>query len=122
MRFSTAHLTTMKRNLLPDSAGNEPKSPFSPRMPNHPETTPGRGSRLVVAVAAAGGLLVFGGSTLKAADAAPGVWYKGIVHAHANWGVPQLPTTSPDVVVRWYREHNYNFVSVTDLNYYTPPE
>ncbi len=49
-------------------------------------------------------------------------WYKGIVHAHANWGVPQLPTTSPDVVVRWYREHNYNFVSITDLNYYTPPE
>src|SRR5258706_1183146 len=49
-------------------------------------------------------------------------WYKGIVHAHANWGAPQLPTTSPDVVVRWYREHNYNFVSVTDLNYYTPPE
>src|SRR5258706_6384679 len=49
-------------------------------------------------------------------------WYKGIVHAHANWGVPKLPTTSPDVVVRWYREHNYNFVSITDLNYYTPPE
>ena len=48
-------------------------------------------------------------------------WYKGIVHAHANWGVPQLPTTSADVVVRWYREHNYNFVSVTDLNYFTPP-
>src|SRR5436309_758484 len=52
----------------------------------------------------------------------PERWYKGIVHAHANWGAPQLPTTSPDVVVRWYREHNYNFVSVTDLNYYTPPE
>jgi len=52
----------------------------------------------------------------------PANWYKGIVHAHANWGVPQLPTTSPDVVVRWYREHNYNFVSITDLNYYTPTE
>jgi hypothetical protein len=26
------------------------------------------------------------------------------------------------VVVRWYREHAYNFLSVTDLNYYTPPE
>jgi len=52
---------------------------------------------------------------------APTSWYKGIVHAHANWVVPQLPTTSPDVVVRWYREHNYNFVSVTDLNYFTPP-
>ena len=62
-------------------------------------------------------------SLATAADAvAPTVWYKGIVHAHANWGVRQLPTTSPDVVVRWYREHNYNFVSVTDLNYYTPPE
>jgi hypothetical protein len=60
---------------------------------------------------------------LSAADSSlPAAWYKGIVHAHANWGVPQLPTTSPDVVVRWYREHNYNFVSVTDLNYYTPPE
>jgi hypothetical protein len=25
-------------------------------------------------------------------------------------------------VVRWYREHNYNFVSITDLNYFTPTE
>jgi len=63
--------------------------------------------------------------TASAAEHKPsatGNWYKGIVHAHANWGVPQLPTTSPDVVVRWYREHNYNFVSITDLNYYTPAE
>ena len=60
---------------------------------------------------------------LVAAETQPASsWYKGVVHAHANWGVPQLPTTSPDVVVRWYREHNYNFVAITDLNYYTPPE
>lgn len=58
-----------------------------------------------------------------AADEPPATtWFKGVVHAHANWGVPQLPTTAPDVVVRWYREHNYNFVAITDLNYYTPPE
>src|ERR1043166_9122516 len=69
------------------------------------------------------GFVLVGCWRLAAADkAAPSTWYKGVVHAHANWGVPQLPTTSPDVVVRWYREHNYNFVSVTDLNYYTPPE
>jgi len=50
--------------------------------------------------------------SLSAADSSlPAAWYRGIVHAHANWGVPQLPTTAPDVVVRWYREHNYNFVS-----------
>ena len=60
-------------------------------------------------------------SPAAAAPPAPN-WYKGIVHAHANWGVPQLPTTSPDVVVRWYREHNYNFVALTDLNYLTPTE
>src|SRR5437016_13483747 len=71
-------------------------------------------------VAAASGLTT---SRLVAAEGQGGLtWYKGIVHAHANWGVPQLPTTSPDVVVRWYREHNYNFVSITDLNYYTPTE
>ncbi len=57
-----------------------------------------------------------------AAPDQPATWYKGIIHAHANWGASQLPTTSPDVVVRWYREHNYNFVAVTDLNFYTPPE
>jgi hypothetical protein len=57
-----------------------------------------------------------------AAPGQPSSWYKGIIHAHANWGAAQLPTTSPDVVVRWYREHNYNFVAVTDLNFYTPPE
>jgi hypothetical protein len=70
-----------------------------------------------------GHLLDFSQGSVAAADAPTSAsWFKGIVHAHANWGVPQLPTTSPDVVVRWYREHNYNFVSVTDLNYYTPTE
>src|SRR6516164_6919333 len=74
-------------------------------------------------VLTAGVLLSFRPISLEAADvAASSTWYKGVVHAHANWGAPQLPTTSPDVVVRWYREHNYNFVSVTDLNYYTPPD
>jgi hypothetical protein len=64
-----------------------------------------------------------GNAGLVAAESQPNAnWYKGVTHAHANWGAPQLPTTSPDTVVRWYREHNYNFVAVTDLNYYTPPE
>jgi len=71
----------------------------------------------------AGALICLGQTQSQGADTqVSSSWYKGVVHAHANWGVPQLPTTSPDVVVRWYREHNYNFVSVTDLNYYTPTE
>jgi hypothetical protein len=54
--------------------------------------------------------------------AAPeGTWYKGAIHAHANWGAPQLPTTAPDTVVRWYKEHGYHFAAVTDLNYFTRP-
>jgi hypothetical protein len=61
-------------------------------------------------------------SGLAAEIIVPDSWFRGGVHAHANWGVPQLPTTSPDVVVRWYREHNYNFIALTDLNYFTPVE
>jgi hypothetical protein len=40
-------------------------------------------------------------------------WYRGNVHTHTNWA-------APDVVVRWYREHGYQFVVLTDLNYWTP--
>src|SRR5215470_13036521 len=64
----------------------------------------------------------FADLSVRAAPDQPMSWYKGVTHAHANWGAAQLPTTSPDVVVRWYHEHNYNFVALTDLNYYTPPD
>jgi hypothetical protein len=47
-------------------------------------------------------------------------WWAVELHAHANWGVPQLPWTSPDEVVRWYRTHGFNAVALTDLNYFTP--
>src|SRR5690349_3862403 len=76
-----------------------------------------RASRLLSTAIALCALVSSGGS---AAQPVPLTWYKGCVHAHANWGAPQLPVTSPDVVVRWYREHSYNFVSITDLNYFTP--
>lgn len=40
-------------------------------------------------------------------------WYRGATHTHTN-------LASPDVVVRWYREHYFHFVSVTDVNRVTP--
>jgi hypothetical protein len=40
-------------------------------------------------------------------------WYRGNTHTHTNWA-------APDVVARWYREHKYQFVVFTDLNYWTP--
>ena len=81
-------------------------------------------NRVVLRLATSGILTLLCLATLGAElkQSRNATWYKGIVHAHANWGAAQLPTTSPDVVVRWYREHNYNFVSITDLNYYTPTE
>ncbi|MBI3180961.1 MAG: CehA/McbA family metallohydrolase [Myxococcales bacterium] len=67
-------------------------------------------------------LAVLGATGAARAEPPAASWYRGAVHTHANWGAPQLPTTSPDRVVRWYREHGYHFVSVTDLNYLTPAE
>ena len=40
-------------------------------------------------------------------------WYRGNTHVHTD-------RASPDVVVRWYKEHGYDFVALTDLNYVTP--
>src|ERR1043166_2922941 len=79
--------------------------------------------RFLGLISATGSVVVLAMASVTAQNEPPSThWYKGILHAHANWGAAQLPTTSPDVVVRWYREHNYKFVSITDLNYYTPPE
>jgi hypothetical protein len=47
------------------------------------------------------------------ASAGEAHWYRGNTHTHTNWA-------SPDVAVRWYREHGYQFVVLTDLNYWTP--
>jgi hypothetical protein len=48
-------------------------------------------------------------------------WYRGQIHVHANWQVSErVPTTSYDTILRWYLEHDYHFVVLTDLNYYKP--
>lgn len=43
-------------------------------------------------------------------------WYKGNTHTHT---VNSDGDTSPDDVVRWYREHGYHFLVLTDHNYLT---
>jgi hypothetical protein len=45
-----------------------------------------------------------------------GVWYKGQLHTHT---LNSDGDSTPDDVVRWYREHGYNFVAITDHNYLT---
>ena len=43
-------------------------------------------------------------------------WYKGNTHTHT---LNSDGDSSPDDVVRWSREHGYNFLVITDHNYLT---
>jgi hypothetical protein len=46
-----------------------------------------------------------------------GRWFKGNTHTHT---VNSDGDSTPDEVVRWYREHGYNFLVLSDHNYLTP--
>jgi hypothetical protein len=43
-------------------------------------------------------------------------WYKGNTHTHT---LNSDGDSTPDEVVRWYREHGYDFVVITDHNFLT---
>ena len=43
-------------------------------------------------------------------------WFKGNLHTHT---LNSDGDSTPDDVVRWYREHGYHFVVITDHNYLT---
>ena len=45
-----------------------------------------------------------------------GAWFKGNLHTHT---LNSDGDSTPDDVVRWYREHGYNFLVLTDHNYLT---
>jgi hypothetical protein len=45
-----------------------------------------------------------------------GSWYRGNLHTHT---LNSDGDSTPDDVVRWYREHGYHFVAITDHNYLT---
>jgi hypothetical protein len=50
------------------------------------------------------------------APAPSGRWYKGNTHTHT---LNSDGDSTPDDVVRWYREHDYRFVVLTDHNFLT---
>jgi hypothetical protein len=54
-----------------------------------------------------------------AAPSAAGRWFKGNTHTHT---VNSDGDSTPDEVVRWYREHGYQFLVLTDHNYLTRVE
>jgi hypothetical protein len=53
----------------------------------------------------------------QAAAPASSRWFKGNTHTHT---VNSDGDSTPDEVVRWYREHGYNFLVLSDHNYLTP--
>lgn len=46
------------------------------------------------------------------------VFQKGNIHTHSKWSDGD---SLPDVLYRWYRDHGYNFLAVTDHNTRTDP-
>ena len=65
------------------------------------------------------GLAVWPSANAADAQAIPGSslrWYKGNTHTHT---LNSDGDSTPDEVVRWYREHGYHFLVLTDHNFLT---
>src|SRR5688572_4696692 len=69
-------------------------------------------------LALAGVLTILPAAAAHAQQAAPASarWYKGNTHTHT---LNSDGDSTPDEVVRWYREHGYHFVVLTDHNFLT---
>jgi hypothetical protein len=76
-----------------------------------------RAGWLVVTLAAA--VVAAGARFLAAAQTAPPRWYKGNTHTHT---LNSDGDSTPADVARWYREHGYRFLVLTDHNYLTGVE
>lgn len=74
---------------------------------------------VVVAIAATTGAVALSTPSSPQAlepSSPAGAWYKGQLHTHT---LNSDGDSTPDDVVRWYREHGFNFVAITDHNYLT---
>lgn len=48
-------------------------------------------------------------------------WYKGNIHCHSNTDGERMPRhadSTPAGVIKWYASHGYDFVALTDHNYF----
>jgi hypothetical protein len=74
---------------------------------------------LAVTVASAPVSLPAAAAQAVPSSAAPMRWYKGNTHTHT---LNSDGDSTPDDVVRWYREHAYQFLVLTDHNFLTRVE
>lgn len=78
----------------------------------------GAGLATVLTASPAGGVSRAGESSLTAQPAG-GRWFKGNLHTHT---LNSDGDSTPEEVVRWYREHGYDFLVLTDHNFLTGVE
>lgn len=71
-----------------------------------------------VVLTALGFALIVGSGVLPSQTPALN-WYKGNLHTHT---INSDGDSSPDAVARWYKEHRYHFLALTDHNYLTDPQ
>jgi hypothetical protein len=75
--------------------------------------------RRAVLIAAASGVLLTamrGSRTLATQEGVRGQWYKGNTHTHT---LNSDGDSTPDDVAKWYREHGYRFLVLSDHNVLT---
>jgi hypothetical protein len=65
-------------------------------------------------------VLIVAWTLMSAAQTPPATgwkWYKGNLHTHT---INSDGDSAPDAVTRWYKEHRYNFLVLTDHDFVTP--
>jgi len=58
-------------------------------------------------------------ATFEVPQDTAGAWYKGNTHTHTTNSDGDSP---PEVVARWYKDHGYDFLVLSDHNFFTDPE
>ena len=102
------------------SPGGNPCSPGQGCDPRHPQTALANMKRLLLLPSVAAvlwlGLLGRTNSQVGGSVVTPTRWYKGNTHTHT---LNSDGDSTPDDVVRWYREHGYQFLVLSDHNFLT---
>lgn len=76
-------------------------------------------ARIRIGLFSVAALAWIAGTTLLPSQGPDLRWYKGNLHTHT---INSDGDSSPDAVARWYKEHRYHFLALTDHNYFTDPQ
>ena len=64
-------------------------------------------------------MVLWSADDARPAPGTAGRWYKGNLHTHTTHSDGDSP---PDVVAGWYKRHGYQFLVLSDHNYFTDPK